>query len=50
VKSRGQLGPGSRAAGIGWFDGLLGCLKPMWMILGKNKPMEPGKGKDTIFV
>jgi len=24
----------------GWFDGLMGCFRPMWTIMGKTKPTE----------
>ena len=37
--------PVGRLTNAGWLDGILGCLKPMWMIIGKNKPNEVEKGE-----
>ena len=34
----------------GWFDGLIGCFKPMWMIMGKTKSPDLEKGNFFIFV
>ena len=25
---------------VGWFAGFIGCFKPVWMMIGKNKPQE----------
>ena len=39
------LDPGPGDANGGWFDGIIGCFKPMWAIVGKNKPsIGPQKG------
>ena len=39
--------PVGRLTNAGWLDGILGCLKPMWMIIGKNKPNEVEKGENN---
>lgn len=31
----GSSGGGASGSGHGWFNGLLGCLRPVWTILGK---------------
>ena len=41
------LDPGPGDANGGWFDGIIGCFKPMWAIVGKNKPIGPQKGTFT---
>jgi hypothetical protein len=55
VTYRGPLVPANRANNNnnnnnnnnGWFDGILGCFRPMWMIIGKQKPtLELETGKD----
>ena len=42
--------PVGRLTNAGWLDGILGCLKPMWMIIGKNKPNEVEKGEKKIYI
>ena len=27
-----------------WFDGIFGCLKPVWLAMGKNKQHQIEKG------
>jgi hypothetical protein len=64
VTYRGPLAPVNRANGNagnnnnnnnnnnGWFDGILGCFRPMWMIIGKQKPnleLETGKTMEYVF-
>ena len=40
------LDPGAPGvSNTGWFDGIIGCFKPMWAIVGKNKPIGPQKGE-----
>ena len=41
--------PVGRLTNAGWLDGILGCLKPMWMIIGKNKPNEVEKGEKKFL-
>lgn len=36
--------------GGGFFEGLLGCLRPMWTIIGKNKDQETSLGKYVLFL
>ena len=51
VTYRGPLAPVNRPNNNnnnnGWLDGILGCFRPMWMIIGKQKPnleLETGAG------
>ena len=44
VAYRVPLNPAGLVSNVGWFDGLMGCFKPMWMIIGKAKPPEIEKG------
>ena len=37
--------PGIPHSGGSWFDGIMGCFKPMWAIMGKNKPINMDRGK-----
>ena len=54
VTYRGPLAPVNRANNNnnGWFDGILGCFRPMWMIIGKQKPnleLETGGNYLVVF-
>ena len=41
-------GPGTAVAGgSGWLEGIMGCFKPVWAIMGKNKPTDAERGEDT---
>merc|ERR1719477_371351 len=40
VAYRVPLNPAGLVSNVGWLDGLMGCFKPMWMIIGKTKPPE----------
>ena len=35
------------AAPGSWFDGIMGCFKPMWAIMGKNKPISMDRGENN---
>ena len=40
-------GPGTAVAGgSGWLEGIMGCFKPVWAIMGKNKPTDAERGED----
>ena len=43
-------GPGTAVAGgSGWLEGIMGCFKPVWAIMGKNKPTDAERGEDTVL-
>ena len=39
--------PGLPPGSSSWFDGIMGCFKPVWTIMGKNKPINVDRGEES---
>ena len=52
VNGGGNGGKGNIPRSTSWYDGVFGCLKPVWNLMGKGKPsnlQHSNEGKKYIY-